>query len=220
MLGQSHILAKGVVGGRPGEKGRTVSLEVKVDDGRFEDFMRLAVKAAEPPMRGILGLDAAFELPPGEEDVAQRLRLTGTFDLQRGQFTSDTVQDKVDEMSRRGRGEPRNEELQNVLSAFGGAFRLRDGLLRLPQVQFRVRGAVVQLAGSYQLTREELNFAGTLKLDASLSQTTTGLKSLLLKAVDPFFRKSGAGAVLPIKVTGTVDKPSFGLDVGRVLSRK
>jgi hypothetical protein len=218
-LGKSHLVARGLIAGQPGAKGRTISLQVKVNDGLFEDFMTLAVKAAEPPMQGRLALEAAFNLPPGEADVPQRLQLDGTFSLREGQFTSDTVQDKIDEMSRRGRGQPRNQDLQNVLSTFGGAFRLRDGLLRLPKLQFRVRGAVVDLAGSYRLEQEVLDFAGTLTLEASLSQTTTGFKSFLLKAVDPFFRKSGAGAVLPIKVSGTVDQPSFGLDVRRVFRR-
>ncbi len=220
MLGKSHILAKGSVTSEPGVKGRTVSLQVKVDKGRFEDFLKLAVKAAQPPMRGAIGLDTGFLLPPGEDDVPQRLQLTGKFNIQRGQFTSDTVQDKIDNLSRRGLGEPENEELQNVMSAFGGAMTLREGLLRLPRLQFRVSGAVVDLAGSYRLKSEELDFAGTLMLDAPLSKTTTGFKSLLLKAVDPLFRKRGGGSVLPIKVTGTVDKPSFGLDVGKAFSRK
>ncbi|NOT25291.1 MAG: hypothetical protein HOP16_04230 [Acidobacteria bacterium] len=219
-LGQSRIVAKGLVAGQPGAKGRTIALAVKIDEGKFEDFMTLTVKAAEPPMRGQLGVDATFDLPPGEADVPQRLQLEGTFRLGQGQFTSDTVQERIDEMSRRGRGQPKNQDVQNVLSTFGGTFRMRDGVLRLPQLQFRVRGAAVDLAGSYRLQQEALDFAGTLKLDASLSQTTTGFKSLLLKAVDPFFRKSGAGAVLPIKVTGTVDQPAFGLDVRRVLSRR
>jgi hypothetical protein len=43
-----------------------------------------------------------------------------------------------------------------------------------------------------------------------LSQVTTGLKSFLLKPFDPFFRKNGM-TVLPIKVTGTREQPSFGL---------
>jgi hypothetical protein len=51
-------------------------------------------------------------------------------------------------------------------------------------------------------------------MDAKLSQTTTGFKSLLLKAVDPFFKKGTKGAVLPIKIGGTRESPSFGLDLG------
>jgi len=37
-------------------------------------------------------------------------------------------------------------------------------------------------------------------------------RDFFLKAVDPFFKKNGAGTQLPIKVTGTKDNPSFGLD--------
>jgi hypothetical protein len=59
-----------------------------------------------------------------------------------------------------------------------------------------------------------MEFHGTAKLEAKLSETTTGFKSFLLKAVDPFFKKKDAGAVIPIKITGTREKPSFGLDLG------
>jgi hypothetical protein len=60
-----------------------------------------------------------------------------------------------------------------------------------------------------------MDFHGTLRMQAKLSQTMTGFKSLLLKPVDPFFRKGGAGAVLPIKITGTRQNPSFGLELRR-----
>jgi hypothetical protein len=109
--------------------------------------------------------------------------------------------------------------VRDVTSTFGGSLSLHDGVLRLPRFEFRVRGAVVDLGGSYHLRGETLDFAGTLNLDAPLSKTTTGFKSLLLKAVDPLFRRRGAGASLPIKINGTVDKPNFGLDVGRVFKR-
>ena len=219
MLGSSHILAKGSVAGAPGAKGRTIALQVQIENGRFEDFLRLTVKGAQPPMRGALSVRSAFELPPGEADVPARLRLTGTFGIRGGRFTSDTVQNKIDGLSRRGRGEPTNQDVRDVTSTFGGSLALRDGVLRLPRFEFRVRGAVVDLGGSYQLRGETLDFAGTLNLDAPLSKTTTGFKSLLLKAVDPLFRRRGAGASLPIKISGTVDKPNFGLDVGRVFKR-
>jgi hypothetical protein len=48
---------------------------------------------------------------------------------------------------------------------------------------------------------------------AKLSQTMTGAKSFLLKAFDPFFRKNGQ-TELPIKITGSREHPSFGLDFG------
>jgi len=35
----------------------------------------------------------------------------------------------------------------------------------------------------------------------------------LLKPVDPFFHKHGAGAEIPFKITGTRSEPKFGLDL-------
>lgn len=215
-LGQSHILAKGSVAGAPGAKGRTIALDVKAD-GRFEDFLRLAVKAQQPPMRGGINLATSLAIPPGEIDVARRIQLKGSFKIRRGQFTSDIVQDKVDELSRRGRGEPENDRVQNVLADFGGDFSLQNGRLGLPKFEFSVEGARVALGGSYGLPTQRLDFEGALLLDAPISKTTTGFKSLLLKVFDPLFRKQGAGTMLPIVVTGTVSQPSFGLDKGRLI---
>jgi hypothetical protein len=78
----------------------------------------------------------------------------------------------------------------------------------------------VRLDGTYNLDSEELNFRGTLRLEAKLSQTTTGMKSLFLKLIDPLFKKKNAGAVIPIKITGTREKPSFGLDTRRVFAKR
>ena len=89
----------------------------------------------------------------------------------------------------------------------------------MPKFQFTVEGARVALGGNYGLPSQKLDFEGSLFLDAPLSKTTTGFKSLLLKIVDPLFRKQGAGTVLPIVVSGTVDQPSFGLDKGRIIGR-
>jgi len=47
-----------------------------------------------------------------------------------------------------------------------------------------------------------------------------GVRSVLLKVVDPFFKKKGAGTVLPIKVRGTREHPKFGLDVMKALTPK
>ena len=69
------------------------------------------------------------------------------------------------------------------------------------------------LDGTYGLESAKLDFQGTAQLEGKLSQATTGFKSFLLKAADPFFKKGNAGAVLPIKITGTPSSPSFGLNL-------
>jgi hypothetical protein len=170
-------------------------------------------------MRGGITLATSLVIPPGDIDVARKVQLKGSFKILRGQFASDTVQDKVDELSRRGRGEPENDGVQNVVADFGGDFALRNGQLDLPKFQFSVEGARVALGGNYRLPTQQLDFEGALLLDAPLSRTTTGFKSLLLRVFDPLFRKQGAGTMLPIVVSGTVSQPSFGLDKGRLIGR-
>jgi hypothetical protein len=57
-------------------------------------------------------------------------------------------------------------------------------------------------------------------MDATVSKATGGVKGFFLKIVDPLFKRNGAGAVIPIHVKGTRDKPQFGLDWKRALLRK
>jgi hypothetical protein len=94
---------------------------------------------------------------------------------------------------------------------------LRNGTLALRSLSFAVDGAQVRLAGTYGVRSERLDFRGQLRLRASVSQTQTGWKSVVLKVFDPLLRKDGAGTVLPITVSGTRAAPKFGVDVRKAL---
>jgi len=59
---------------------------------------------------------------------------------------------------------------------------------------------------------EQVNLHGTLQVDTRLSKESTGIKSLLLKVVEPFLKKKGAGEVVPVKLTGSYTHPSYGID--------
>ena len=50
----------------------------------------------------------------------------------------------------------------------------------------------MEMTGKYGLDGNTFDFHGKLGLDAKLSHTMTGWKSILLKPVDPFFRENGA----------------------------
>jgi hypothetical protein len=53
-----------------------------------------------------------------------------------------------------------------------------------------------------------------MRTDAKVSQMVVSKwKSILLKPVDPFFKKNGAGAEIPVKISGTNSAPKFGLDL-------
>ena len=217
----TSLVAKGGVIDTPGEAGRTVTLDITMDRARLEDVLRLAVKSPKPPMTGALRLKTKFVLPPGDEDVVKRLQLAGQFAIGGTRFTDPGVQKKINELSRRSRGNAADPDVERVASQFNGTFRLAGGTLKIPAVTFDVPGSLVSLSGSYELVPETLNFTGTLSMDARISQLTTGFKGKLLKIVDPLFEKRGGGGTeIPLKISGNRKNPSFGLDKGRFFKRR
>jgi hypothetical protein len=215
----TSLTAKGAIVGAEGVKGRTVKVHVKIDGGRIEDLLKLAMKGTSPLMTGRLGLHADLNLPAGPADVLDRLELAGEFDVDAARFTDGGVQAKISDMSERARGLKPEEHAENVASKLKGRFRLDNGVLALQDVGFGIPGATVQIAGNYGLQTEALEFDGMLRMQATVSQLAGGgVKSFLLKAVDPFFRKPGAGTQLPIRIRGHRSQPKFGLDVGKALT--
>lgn len=216
---RSSVRAVGAVHGTKGRKGKTVSLQVSVPNARVEDLLLFAVKSDKPPLTGAISFNTGFELPPGEQDVMDRLILNADFGISGARFTSPNVEQKMSTLSSRSRGETEKTD-QNVASNFKGHFTLKNGAANFSNLSFAIPGALVQLNGSYGLRSEALDFRGTVQTQAKLSEMTTGFKSVLLKAIDPLFKRKKAGAVVPITIGGTRGHPSFGLDVGRVVSRK
>jgi hypothetical protein len=142
------------------------------------------------------------------------LKLKGQFGIDNAQFANPEIQGKIDTMSRKGQGQPKDMNINSVISEMKGTFQVNDGVVTFSNLNFGVAGASLNLSGAYNLDSGGLNFHGKLMLQAKLSQTTTGAKSFFLKALDPFFKKKNAGTVLQIKITGTKDHPTFGLDHG------
>jgi hypothetical protein len=217
----TSLTARGAIVGAEGVRGRTVKLHVKIDEGRVEDVLRLGVKGDAPVMTGRLALHADLNLPAGPQDVMDRLSLGGEFDVADARFNNPTVQSKLSDLSERARGLDPVANSQKVSSNLRGQFRLAHKVLTLRDAMFGVPGAAVQMAGSYGLATEALEFDGTVRMRATVSQAAGGgFKSVLLKVVDPLFRRDGAGAVLPIRIRGSRNDPKFGLDFRRALKRE
>lgn len=214
-LGRTWFTAKGGVVHYEGPRGKTVGLDVKLTEGRVEDLLRLAMKGDKPILRGGIQLGMKFVLPPGQGEIADRLKITGQFSLNDARFTTPTVQDQIDTLSRRGQGRPKDTAIDEVPSRLAGRFRLSNGVIEFSRLRFTVPGAAVSLAGKYLFESEVIDFRGDLRLDAKVSQTVTGWKRWVLKPVDPFLSKDGAGTLLRIKVDGTRSQPHFGRDKGK-----
>jgi hypothetical protein len=78
---------------------------------------------------------------------------------------------------------------------------------------FTTPGATARGGGTYSLLNKRIDLHGKLAMQASLSKAAGGIKSLLLLPLDPFFKKKNAGAVLPVKITGTYSHPTFGVSL-------
>ena len=198
--------------------GHLIDLSVDVSQGRIEDFVRLVNKSGTSLMTGTLTATATLHIPPGKEPLHQKMKLDGAFKLDDAQFTSEKFQARVQELSLRGLGHPdqlKKADPKGVSSSMQSDFHIANGVAALPNLEYSVPGAQIQLHGQYALTGE-MQFDGTARMDATVSQMVGGWKGFLLKPADPFFKKDGAGALVPIKVRGTREQPQFGIDLGRM----
>jgi AsmA-like C-terminal region len=198
-------------------KGHDIELDVVLNGARIEDLLKLGVRTDPPVATGPVQMKTRLSLAPGNASVADRLQLAGRFHMPDAHFTNEKVHGKIDSLSLRSQGKPKQAQEragEHVLVDLRGEFTLKDGLLSFSLLHFLIPGTHVDMTGDYGLDGKEFDFHGKARLDAKVSQMTTGWKSILLKPVDPFFSKDGAGTEVPIRITGTQSEPHIGLDFG------
>ncbi len=213
----SSFTATGSVTRMKHEHGHDIELDVVVEHAQIQDLLKLGVRTDPAVMTGPVQMHTRLSLVPGDADVADRLKLAGNFNVSDGYFTNEKVQSRVNSFSLRTQGkmkEDQKNEAEKVPTDLRGVFTLKNGLLSFSLLHFMIPGTHVDLAGDYSLDGKTFDFRGTARMEAKLSQMTTGWKSLLLKPVDRFFSKDGAGTEVPVKITGTESEPHFGLDFG------
>jgi hypothetical protein len=220
-MAHTPMSVTGAITNLAGPGRHQVELDVHIDRGRIEDLLALAIDSPKPIMVGDVTLDTKLSLPPGEARVRSRIRLSGTFGLGRTRFTDGTVQQKLQELSRRSQGKKKDETPpdERVLANLRGRFAIADGRVSLANLLFQVPGAVVALSGTYSLATETMDFHGRLEMETSVSKAVGGFKSIFIKPFDRLFRKNGAGAVLPIRISGSRTAPKFGLEMGKIFGR-
>jgi len=229
-LGHSHFTAEGQVvrviapdpaTGLPASKGHDIALNVNVDSARIEDFLRLASHNSTTLLTGALTMKTTLHIPPGNAPVHERLSLKGAFNLDQAHFTSTKIQDALTQLSLRGQGRPNEIKAADpsaVRSAMLGDFQMAGGVITLPALTYTVPGAVIVLKGTYGVEGGALDFTGSAKLDATVSQMVGGVLGALLKPADRYFKKDGAGTEIPIRISGTREDPKFGVDFKRMKS--
>ena len=110
---------------------------------------------------------------------------------------------RIDALSRRAQGDPKNEEISDVLSNTRGSLSVTDANAYFSPLEFTVPGAFVSFKGWYGVRTEAINFRGKLQLSSTLSQTTTGIKSALLRVLNPFLLREPALFKAPLGIECT-----------------
>jgi hypothetical protein len=211
-FGRTVVTAAGSVARAQGKKGKFTQLRLDVNRGRIEDILRLFVSAPHPPMSGEASLTSTAQFPSGDAPFLQKLRMDGQFNIEKGSFTSNETQTNVEKLSAGARGQNKDDP-DSVLTDLKGTVELIQGIAHFSNLQFGIPGAHAQLRGTYGLETHKVNLHGEMRVETRISKTTTGFKSLLLKVMDPIFKKKKKGEIVPVHILGTYEKPNFGLDV-------
>jgi len=219
-LFNTPIHAEGIIANLPGPGNHSIDLRATVTDGRIEDVLRLVVDAPKPMLTGDVNVRTTVKIPPGKQRLRERLALNGQFGLDAAKFTDAQVQQKLQELSRRSQGKDADETIGRVITSLSGSFELVRGVLMLRRLSFHVPGARVDLNGTYATDSGALDLQGTLQMQATVSQAVGGFKSIFIKPFDAMFKGKGAGAVVPITITGTQKDPKFGVQIGKAIKKQ
>ncbi|MCU1254052.1 MAG: hypothetical protein JWM83_351 [Candidatus Angelobacter sp.] len=216
-FGNTNLVANASVSGKP----KTVALNVTRGQGEIQDLLLLFSHAKASPIMGPVIFQTQVVLPPEHRPFKQRVQLTGNFDIARARFTSANTAKNVDKLSERAEGKKDKEKdydqdddangFERVLTDLKGQVVLKNGVATFSPVSFAVPGAQAAMTGTYSLLDKRINLRGKMRMLATVSQASTGAKSIFLKVLDPFYKKKdkGAGAEVPITMTGTYGHTHF-----------
>lgn len=211
-FGDTELIVQGSIAAVRGRPGKLTQLAFEAPQGRIQDVLGLFV-THRPPMSGTTAMKAQVEIPPGTDSFLKRVKLRGTFGVDQGKFTKSVTQTDVDKLSAGARGK-KKDDAPNVLTDLSGNVTLDKGTATFTDLRFAVPGVKARLHGTYSIINYRIDLHGPMRVDTKISHTTSGMKSFLLKLLDPIFKKKRKGEVVPVHIGGTYEHPQFGLDLG------
>jgi AsmA-like C-terminal region len=200
---KTTVLARGEIAHHAGQEGKVTSLALSVRDGGIQDVLRLFVREASPFLHGVTSFRAHVTIPPGDAPFLHKLRLTGDFGIEDGQFATAATQARVHTLSQKALGEKAGNDSDagdpgRVTSQMAGYVELRDATATFKNFRFAVPGASAEMHGTYNRESRAVNLHGTLRTEEEFSEMTSGFRSVVLRPFDVFFRRKHAGAVMPV----------------------
>lgn len=216
---KTKVLANGDITGKPGEKGKTTTLELHSSGGRIQDLLRLFIKEKASPISGTISFRAHATVPPEDRPFEKDLRLSGDFGIEDQRFTKPETRKEIEHLSERSQGQkPKDddekEDPAGVVTNLKGHVEVRDGVATLTSITFTIPGGEANGHGTFNLVTHKIDFHGTLKTDAEFTKVAGGgMKSIFLKPFDAIFKRKPKGSEIPVKLTGTYEDPQAGLEI-------
>jgi AsmA-like C-terminal region len=210
-FGRTKVDAQGEVASR-GHNGKTAKLQLLIPRGRIQDVLLLFISDPRSPMTGSVAFRAGVSIPGGNRPFLHKVRLEGDFGVGNGQFTNDGTQVKLNKLSAQARGgsDKDQDDPATVVSDLSGHVLLNDATATFEELKFRVPGALAKMHGTYNLESQRIDLHGILLMQQKLSNTTSGIKSFLLKPLEPFLKKNRrGGAKLAVSINGTYSHPHY-----------
>jgi len=209
----TDVHVKGDITRKQDQHGKTMTLNLGVHQGHIEEVLHLFVHSGVSPMAGLTDFEAHVQLPPGEAPFLKKVVMEGHFKIPQAVFTNRDTQSKVDTLSKRALGDKNAKDTPRICEDISGDLILRNEIANFNSLSAVVPGAHVTLAGPYELATQRIHLHGELNTQVELSKQTSGIKSILLKVVDPIFKRNHHGASVPVGITGTYDHPHFGIEI-------
>lgn len=214
-LGNTSLVANASIAGKP----KIVALNITQGKGEIQDLILLFSDDRASPVTGPVSFHVQALLPPEHRPFKQRVQLNANFVIDPAKFTSPVSQRGIDQLSERAKGEKDKEKdheadddaagSDRVHPRLDGQVMLRNGVAAFSRISFSVPGAEGDMNGTYNILNKRVNLRGKMRMNATVSQATTGVKSFFLKVVDPFYKKKHAGAEVPITMTGVYGHTHF-----------
>jgi hypothetical protein len=211
-LGKTTIHVRGGVVKNANSDHREASLDFSITNGRAEDLLWMFSGASKPAMIGPAACSGHVRMRKFGDGFLDALEANGKFEVKDGHFQK-TVQVKTNVLSARAQGgkiKAADDAPEVAVENLSSDIKIQNGVAHLTSTYFQVPGARARVEGTYKLGNAHVDLRGNLWTDASLSDDTTGIKTMLLEPLDPLFRRKHAGAMLGVSMTGDIHSPTIG----------
>lgn len=207
-FGRDEIQAQGNIG-RQSDGKRAAVIQLACDHGRIEDTFYPFISSPKSPLTGNIQFRMQVVIPSGEQRFLKKIKLTSDFRVTDVDLTNPHTELRMNKVAEA----PHQKAPVNEQAQIDGRVDLSGGIARLSSLDLREGDASAQLHGTYNLIDQRLDMHGTLRTEASLTKTTSGIKAAFAKALEPFLKKQQRQKIVPVRISGTYRHPSFGLDM-------